>query len=538
MKKVKVWLFQGLNWFTRKHILIIFLAALVSFFIYKRVVWDSGISPLIQSDSQIKLYQTIQYKENGLQKHACYSKQIEIDPEFRFYPFRYPWVYFIQKENERKECVFQYPTFFAQFFSLLPIPYQFFNAVILFLYFILTAGLVLFLRFLFDVHRTEILYLASLLFLVGYGISSAIEFSESIPSHIFLLCFFYGVLALENQKKTFGWFAFISGISGGISIFLRSESVIYIGILGILIFIFNLRNIFSLIRRYSLLLLGFFFAVILLGGYNLYEFGEILGVRSKVSLNDFGRLQLSDRLYFFKEFLIGNTYRTGFISYCFPLIILISISFIRFKLSYSQKFVGWVGILSLLFVVLLSPYSQGGLYLGLRYTEFSYLLFSIFVISLYSKEENLDRKQWILLLIVFQIVLGFYHVKRNFKTIDFVKKYHEILQTEWVKYSDAPVIHLSTFDLLLISDSFLKKPHLIANKQSEFSILETRLHNLGIPKFQVFVYDFKPPKDDNISDEFYDEWVNSKYEIQSKYYKILSDSNTAGYRYMVWEKKQ
>ncbi|MCW7493200.1 hypothetical protein ND861_10850 [Leptospira sp. 2 VSF19] len=537
MKQLKVWLFQFLNFLTRKQILVILLLALVSFFVYKRITWDSGISPLIQSDSQIKLYQTIQYKENGLKQHECYSKNNEIDPEYRFYPFRYPWVYFIGQDGDTKECVFQYPTFFAQFFSILPLPYRLFNGVVLLLYFLLTVGIVFFIRSVFHVRKVENLYLASILFLVGYCVSSAIEFSESIPSHIFLLTFFYGVLSLESSKKRAGVVEFLAGFAGAVSIFLRSESAIYIGILGLMVLILNRFRLLFLVKKYSLLLFGLTIAIILLGAYNLIEFGEILGVRSKVSLNDFHRLQISDRLYFFKEFMFGNTFRTGFVSYCFPLIIFIGFVVYRGSLSNSQKLVLWVGLLSLLLVVILSPYSQGGLYLGLRYTEFSYVLLTIFVISVFANEGSADRRQWLLLLIVLQIALGFYHVKRNFKTIDFVKKYHEILQSEWLKYSDAPVIHLSTFDLLLISDSFLKKPHLIANKQSEFSILESRLFKLGIPKFQVFVYDFKPPKDDNISDEFYDEWVNSKYEIESKYYKKTSDSNTAGYRYMLWEKK-
>lgn len=536
MKQVKVWLFLFLYYVTRKQILVILLFALVSFFIYKRVVWDSGISPLIQSDSQIKLYQTIQYKEKGIQQHECYTKNNDIDPEYRFYPFRYPWVYFLQKDSG-KQCVFQYPTFFAQFFSILPLPYRLFNGVILFLYFLLTAAIVFFIRSLFGVRKVEILFLTSLLFLVGYCVSSAIEFSESIPSHIFLLIFFYGVLALENSKKISRVLEVLTGLSGAISIFLRSESAIYIGILGFLILLLNRWRMLFLIKRYSLILFGLTFAGILLGAYNLNEFGEILGVRSKVSFNDFNRLQLSDRLYFFKEFMFGNAFRTGFVSYCFPFIFFISFAIFRIKLSSLQKILLWVGVISLLLVVLLSPYSQGGLYLGLRYTEFSYVLLSIFVISVFADQDSSERRQWLLLFIVLQIGLGFYHVKRNFKTIDFVKKYHEILQSEWLKYPDAPVIHLSTFDLLLISDSFLKKPHLIANKQSEFAALESRLYNQGISKFQVFVYDFKPPKDENISNEFYEEWVNSKYEIESKFYKKTSDSNTAGYRYMLWEKK-
>lgn len=105
------------------------------------------------------------------------------------------------------------------------------------------------------------------------------------------------------------------------------------------------------------------------------------------------------------------------------------------------------------------------------------------------------------------------------------------------KEPNAPVVHLSTFDLLLISDSFLKKPHWIVNKQSEFNLLESKFLNSGVNVFQVFVYDHKPPKDENVTDEFYKEWIDTKFEIDSKFYKKKSDEEIAGFRFMVWEKK-
>lgn len=537
MKKVFDWVNQVQEKMTKKEVIILVIVLCVGFLLFKRIGWDSGLGPLMQSDSQIKLYQTIEYKERGINSHQCYSKYSDFDSEFRFYPFRYPWTYFSTDSNGQKACVFQYPSFFAQFFSLFPIPYRAFNSIILFLYLFLCFGFVLFLRSVFNIKKVDHLALAGLLFLVGYGISSAIEFSESVPSHMLLLAFFYSVFRLESNKADSFPLDFLLGFCGGVSVFLRSESIIYIGFLGLVVLYYNRNQFLSLLRKYYPLVLGFILALVLFGYYNYSAFQEVLGVRSKVSLNDFSRLVFIDRIHLVSEFFFGDTNRIGFLFYCLPIVTLIIYSFLKLNLSRLQKLMMVSALLSFFSVVFLSPYSSGGLYLGLRFTEFSYFIFSVFAISLLSSVTLTKDRQIILLLIFLQIVFGFYHVRRNFKTIDYVKKYHDVFQEKLEKYPVAPVVHLSTFDLLLISDSFLKKPHWIANRQTEFAVLESKFVNSGVKQFQVFVYNFKPPKDENVTQEFYENWVDTKYEIESKYFQKISDEEIAGFRLMFWEKK-
>ncbi|WP_244310501.1 LA_3751/LA_3752 family putative glycosyltransferase [Leptospira noumeaensis] len=531
------WLNKVQQVFISGNFLLLLLVIFIGNLVYKRVVWDSGTSPLIQSDSQIKLYQTIEYKDRGIHSHQCFAKYQDFDENYRFYPFRYPWTVFTTDDFGIKHCVFQYPSFFAQTFSLLPIPYRFFNGIILILYIILCFFVVLSVRSLFEIKETNYLALTGLLFLVGYGISSAIEFSESIPAQLLLLAFFFVVFRLENNQKVSLPFQLLFGFCGGISIFLRSESLMFIGILGLIVLYRNRNQFFVSLVKYMPLIAGFILAFGLFGYYNFTEFQAVLGVRSKVSFTDFSRLDLNHRFHLIQEFFFGNTDRIGFLFYCFPILILIVYSCFKLKLSQLQKLIITVTLISFVTVVILSPYSSGGLYLGLRFTEFSYLLFSIFVISLLSTVFDQKERQMVILLILLQIGLGFYHVRRNFKTIDFVKKYHEIFQAKLNEQPDSPVVHLSVFDLLLISDSFLKKPHWIANQQTEFNILETKFMKSGVKKFQVFFYNFRPPKDDNVTEEFYDQWIDTKYEISSNYYQKVSDEEIAGFRLMLWTKK-
>ncbi|TGL37140.1 LA_3751/LA_3752 family putative glycosyltransferase [Leptospira perdikensis] len=536
MKKILNWMNHLQLAITNPKVIISVLVFCVGFLIFKRIGWDSGLGPLMQSDSQIKLYQTLEYKERGINSHQCFSKYHDFDSDFRFYPFRYPWAYFTTEVNGQRTCVFQYPSFFAQFFSLFPIPYRAYNAVILLLYLFLSCSVVLFLRSIFAIKKVEYLGLAGLLFLVGYAVSSAIEFSESIPAHLLLLSFFYSVFRLESTAKSSIVRDFFFGFCGGVAIFLRSESVIYIGFLGLVVLYYNRSQLLLFVKKYCPLVFGLVFALVLFGYYNYNEFQEVLGVRSKVSFDDFSRLLFKERIHLVFEFFFGDTNRIGFLFYCLPIVSLVIYSVLKVNLTYLQKVMIVSAILSFFSVVFLSPYSSGGLYLGLRFTEFSYLIISIFVISLLSTVTLPRERQIILLLILLQIGFGLYHVRRNFKTIDYVKKYHDIFQEKLEKYPNAPVVHLSTFDLLLISDSFLKKPHWIANRQTEFSDLELKFLSSNVKHFQVFVYNFKPPKDDNVTQEFYENWVDTKYEINSKYYKKVSDEEIAGFRLMFWEK--
>ncbi|TGM20799.1 LA_3751/LA_3752 family putative glycosyltransferase [Leptospira meyeri] len=524
------------NLFIDRNYLLFVLVLLIGFVFFKRISWDIGVSPLIQSDSQIKLYQVVEYKTKGINDHHCIGSNSEFDLENRFYPFRYPWAFFTTNDNG-SSCVFQYPTLFAQFFSLIPIPYRMFNSIILILNLFLCALVCYFLYTIFGISKIGVLLLAAILFFVGYGISSALEFSESVPSQILLLLFFYAVFRIESSGRISSGLFFLFGACGGVSIFLRSESLFYLGGLGLMVLYRNRRSLFSLWKQYLPLLAGFFLAVGVLVFYNYMEFHEILGVRSKVSYNDFSRLLLQERIHLVSEFFFGNQNRIGFLYYCFPIIFIIVYAIAKLPLTSIQNNFIAVIFLSFFSVVLLSPYSSGGLYSGMRFTEFTYLLFSIFLISLFSLHLKQNEYRIVLCLILLQIGLGFFHVKKNVKTLDYVKKYHDLFQAKLERYPKAPVVHLSTFDLLLVSDSFLKKPHWIANKQSEFNVLESRFIKTGINQFQVFVYDFKPPKDDNVTTEFYKEWVDTKYEIESKYFRKVSDEEIAGFRLMLWEKK-
>lgn len=525
------------HFFLRKEVLVFLLICFSGILIYKRILWDKGVSPLIQSDSQIKLYQTIEYKNHGLNSHSCFLLDNSFDTQFEFYPFRYPWAFFSTNEVGNRTCVFQYPSFFSQFFSLIPIKYQFFNLLILFLYLIVCLVLIFTLKYILNLKSLEYALLSGVFFIVGYGITSAFEFSESVPAHLFLSILFFAILAIELNENLSSFLLFVIGFIGAISIFLRSESIIYIGITGLVIAYFYRNDLLVFLRNYFFLFLGLFFSICLFSFYNESQFGEIFGVRSKVSLIDFTRLNFTDRFHLVKEFFVGNENRVGFLFYCFPSILFFIYSSFKTNLSIIQKKLYAITVFSFVSIVLLSPYSSGGLYAGMRFTEFTYFLITIYICFTIVTEKEKSRRRILVLLVIFQIFLGIYHVRKNIRNLDYIKKYHDIYQSKLEEYPDAPVLHLSTFDLLLISDSFLKKPHWIVNYQKKFDLMEEKLKEANVSHFQVFVYDFVPPKDDNVTEEFYKEWINTKFEIKSKYYEKQTDEKIAGFRLMLWKMK-
>lgn len=518
-------------------VLIVLLLSLLGILFFKRFQWDSGISPLIQSDSQIKLYQVVEYKRKGLGAHECYNEKNVNDENYRFFPFRYPWAFFVKDASGDAKCYFQYPSFFAQIFSLVPLSYRYFNSCILVLYISLCFFAVYFIYKIFELKKLPYLLLSSVLMLVGYGISSAIEFSESMMAQLFLLSIYLSIFTIEKKNRSSNVVLFLSGFLGGFAIFLRSESLFYIGIPYAILLIQYRSKLKELIINHFFILTGFSFSLILFGFYNYTQFQEFLGIRSRVSYNDFFRIDFGHRLHLIWQYFFGDENRVGFVFYCFPIVILLTLSLFKFELNRIQKFLFYSSTVSFIFIVLFSPYSSGGLYLGMRFTEFSYILFCIFLISLLETSRQNGWSYLLIGLLFLQLLLGIFHVRRNFKTIDYVKKYHEIFQSKLDEYANAPVIHLSTFDLLLVSDSFLKKPHYITKNLNEFNVLESKLIQSGVKQIQVFFYDFKPPRDLNASDEFYKEWIDTKFEIQSKFYKVKSDETIAGFRLMVWTAK-
>ena len=86
-----------------------FFYLLIIIFIFQFRYQLDKSSLYVTSDGAIKLYQTVQYKENGFLSLECPYSGKEFDKEFKFFPISYPWAIFQTKELK---CVLEYPPFY------------------------------------------------------------------------------------------------------------------------------------------------------------------------------------------------------------------------------------------------------------------------------------------------------------------------------------------------------------------------------------------------------------------------------------------
>ncbi|MCG6192917.1 hypothetical protein LFX25_06640 [Leptospira sp. FAT2] len=521
---------------TVRIVLAILSVSIVVLFVWKRFQWDSGASPLIQTDAQIKVYQTAQYAKNGINNHDCYYEGGRWDLEFRYFPFHYPWVVYMEEVKSDRTCRFQYPSFFAQGFALLYrwTGYRFLNFAILSFYF-----LAAFLTVCISVKRfgvsDSVGFAVGILALTGYPQNSGFEYSETVISNVCFLLFLnaaLGVALQAEESKT----AVLYGFAGSLAVFLRSESVFYYFALGLGTILFLKLSIPELLKRFRFLLIGFLAGGVLLALYNYHEFGAVLGIRSKLSYSDFLKLNLTTKLELLKGYFFGSSIQVGLFSYCFPMIAgMIGFLFLQKKKSdwsgaYSVLL--FTGILGMLLVQTFSPYNPGGLYAGLRFTEISYYCFTLLIGIVIHTVQNSERRRAhyaVYFLCILQIFFCLFHTRKNIQVVDFVKKHHEILQREWKAYPDFPVVHKSLFDMFLVSTSYLDKPHFVAKDETSWKGLESVLEKNRVRGFQVFYFGLTPPKDINAPQDFYDEWINTKYEIRSSKYSLQERKVVEGF---------
>ncbi|EMF99179.1 hypothetical protein LEP1GSC123_3438 [Leptospira borgpetersenii str. 200701203] len=219
----------------------------VLFLIFNRFKLDDKV-PFVSSDSEIKYYQTIMFFEKGFKAVAeseCLYPGKIYDPEFRYFPFDYPWAFL--KENENRKCIFQYPPLFA---LLNGIPAYFFGAKIITLLplLYLFGCLLIFDKILsLFIDKTWVILIGTLVpFTLSFPALSSVEFSEVPLNNFLLLSFGYFLIRSlfadkitvqnKNLNSNFRIFSFISGFLAVTAFFLRTESAFPIFLFGFLAF--------------------------------------------------------------------------------------------------------------------------------------------------------------------------------------------------------------------------------------------------------------------------------------------------------------
>ncbi|WP_411821741.1 LA_3751/LA_3752 family putative glycosyltransferase [Leptospira sp. 'Mane'] len=532
-------------------ILIIFSA----FYIQKRIKLDGQGVPLIQSDAQIKYYQLIQYLEGGLQNHRCLYPGKSLDPDYRFFPFDYTWAVKGEGKTFRDECVFQYPYFFA----LVSIPiYSLFGAfgltwICLFLYLITSFAVLFYIEKIVGLKSVLFRSLFAIISISGYPIYSAFEYTETTLAVLIVLIFLFYILDQSSASPKFSkkpLVGFLFGFVASLAPYLRSEMFIYLFLAGVLYLSLHLPRIFSLIGRNRFTLIGFLTGVILFAVWNQTEFGNIFGVRGRISLGDLSDSGMNRQLLLIKSFFLGDSGKLGFLKAGGILAIFGIVSlYVHFKNRTTDSFeiVFWslFGIFSVIIVAVLSPYNPGGLFAGLRFTDlsfYSFLITSAYLIVYLDQSDNHRFRKWILIfssiLFASQIYLQSRLLKSFFPLMHRVQESQVQLLNIWKEgeKENLPVIHKNLFDALLISVSYLNQYHFLAINEREAKNLQDILYKNNISGFHLFWFDGEKPYDHNSSKKLYDEKINNRYEFIASHYQLVSDRTELGYRIQRYQK--
>jgi hypothetical protein len=518
----------------KKLIPIFFYLILIVYIFQFRYKLDK-FGPYFTSDGAIKIFQTVQYRENGLLSLECLYPGKKYDPDFKFYPISYPWAIFSERKNAEK-CVLEYPPFFYWLGSLL-------------LYF-LPIGIILYVPilfyslsiFLFDkILRSVGLESLFRVFIVvlsffSFPLLTSLDYTESaFFIFIYLMGFDCLVSALKSKENSKYKHFIQAGFFIGLAFVFRLEILIPFGFLTLSYFLLykNFRNSF-------LLGAGFLFIVSFFLLYNYYVSGHILGFRyvSSIDLNENSQAAFSSRLHLLKAYLWGDRVMVGILQFnplCYFMVFIWSMALLKRKLSKEANLFLLAGLFSIISIPFYVTFYGGVGYFGLRYLEAPFFLIVIGFSYYFSRSETLHRK-WSRVIVF--IILGFIFYFNLLTTREGLKVLRSssadlsTLHREFNK-SNRFVIHTSLYSSIWMGNSFLNKIHVLAYNTNLFN---EYLKN--IEKDEIFVI-IQSPKEIYISSDipkkFYERYQTSVAIDLSKI-KIIEENKMFGVRRILAKK--
>lgn len=520
----------------------------------------------ISSDGQIKYFQTLQIANGEFSKTECLYPGFELDPDYKYYLFDYPWAFF--GVNGLK-CAFQYSPYFPMIASLV---YRFagedFVTLVPILFWFL--AILLFDATLKSLNvRGWISVLVSLtLFLGGFLSLSALDYAELSMNDYLSLLGVWGLVKFLITKlrasninvdtsyvKTPNdkWSANhlihlglgILGFSG--SILLRPEGIIPIGLFLLLIVIFFGKDLFPIVfqpRTFLWMIIPGFVSILVFLTINKIYSGNSLGFRASNTSNDMKELYEFSNIW---NGFVADLWKSDFKSGLFfalpqififvPLLLLFTWKLPVFdsnrsldrKLGYPLLF---SGIIACLVIPILSPYRAGYHHFGNRYFEIAVIFVFLGIAILWN--SILDRRESagpdlpkiinysaLILFLVYIITsyFSFKYTKEGWKVFKDSSKLYSAMQEKLdvlgqVPGTDQriPILHKSLFTGYLVGVSFLDRAQYRVNSNEQMTDMENIFLNAGINKYMSIEFLGQPRYMSDIPKDQYDEKINIKYE--------------------------
>ncbi|WP_061218529.1 LA_3751/LA_3752 family putative glycosyltransferase [Leptospira weilii] len=523
----------------------------VLFLIFNRLKLDNKV-PFVSSDSEIKYYQTIMFFEKGLKAIAeseCFYPGKVYDPEFRYFPFDYPWAFL--KGNENRKCLFQYPPLFA---LLNGIPAYFFGAKIITLVplLCLLGCLLIFDKILsLFIDKAWVVLIGALVpFTLSFPALSSVEFSEVPLNNFLLLSFGYFLIRSlfadkitvqnENLNSNFRIFSFVSGFLALTAFFLRTESAFPVFLFGFLAF-FSKKTRNNLKEYLVFSALGGVLSFGLIGVLNLFYSGHPMGIRFLVSSQDaMSQFSIGKQIVILQGYLLGDTTKSGFLK-ASPYAILIFGIFsdlIRKKELSGESILGLVGIGTLFSISFFSPYTAGVHHFGLRYLESGFIFLSagIFVF-LYRKSIEFPNIGKILILLAsLSLYYNYKFTREGFKILfGSIAPYLQI-QNEF--QSKRIIVHKGQFTNYLIGFSYLNSIHFTVNTEKDATQLEQILKKNQVDSYSILEYESEPPRDPNLPEKQFKEKIAVRFPDPNRYYREKDRKKILNFSLRTYELKK
>ncbi len=457
----------------------------------------------ITSDGAIKLYQSVQYKENGFLSLECIYPGRELDKEFKYFPISYPWAVFSIMGNK---CVLEYPPFFywiggvlLKFFPLgliLYLPLLFFGVNIFIFDFILRKmGLI-------SIFRVLLVTLG----FISFPLLTAMDYTESPAFQTFYLLgfYFFWKYLEENRNEANSWIAilnknawlderfgvlFLTGTLFGLSFILRLEILMTFSFLCFCTFLLR-RNLAKPFFIYTgFVVVGLFFVI-----YNMQVSGHPLGFRyvSSIDFNDNAKADFWKRLTFLKAAIWGNEIMVGIFKFqplCWLILLLpVWARLNKIKRPSGDIFLigGWISLLVIPFYI--TVYGGVG-YFGLRYIEAPFFLILI-GFAIYLSEDffsKSSKQRWILISLLLMIGYGnWLSTREGLKLLRNSSQENAMFQS-FLKKANNFVVHSSLYTSIWMSSSFLEKKHVNLT-----GIEEAKEYFKQIPANEKFVLVLSP----------------------------------------------
>lgn len=446
--------------FLKKNYLVsIILIIFISFVIITRKNLDKD-HIFIASDAQIKFYQTIQSKDKNLLNIDCLYPGKDKDPEYNYYPIRYPWTII---DNNKNTCVYEYPPFFPLLGSIMMSLLGNYGALYLPIVFYIFSGLTFLNIVLKNTQNRLIPSIFFILSFVSFPLLTSMDYSESPLYHFFIL---FGLLIYFHFKIPMKWKIFLFGFFLGISILFRMEILIPASTICLLFFLYK-DSFINRIKKSILFGLGFSLPVICFLFYNFIVSGHILGYRFISSLleNRISNPSIQFKLLLLKAYLFGDSVMVGLFGFHPFLVIIILIllySCLKSRLKENESILFLTGIISIIAIPLSINFYGGVGYFGLRYLETPFLFVMISFALFLNRNFNNNPKSIKLILsliLIFSLIINYKNTKEGLKVLKNGAKDYQSFQSSIQLEKDSIIIHTSLYTSIFIGESLLKFPN-------------------------------------------------------------------------------